>query len=294
MALLTDRANCDIHRTTNPSPKDVMVRNVTFTARRPFVPLSFAGMHLADRTLGLGGLRIAYRDSDPTADADVPVTVLVHGLSADSRSWEPTIDRLVAQGQRVIAPDMRGHGQTARAPRYLLDDFVADLNAVTDAVVPDRQVDMIGHSFGGMVAALCAASADRQRVRRLVLEDIPLPPRWDGPTELPTLKRRESLLHGLFFLLRNPRGAWNFDRSQISAVRGAIQARNPQWWSAVSQLPVPVLVVDGGVKGMMDRTRLDDLRSTIPDVRVVSIPVGHVVHRADPERFAAALGSFLN
>src|SRR3546814_5611391 len=43
---------------------------------------------------------------------DGPVVLLVHGWEDDHLSWAPLIDRLVAAGYRVLAPDLPGHGRS--------------------------------------------------------------------------------------------------------------------------------------------------------------------------------------
>jgi pimeloyl-ACP methyl ester carboxylesterase len=95
--------------------------------------------------------------------------VLVHGMTADSRSWWQVAPRLAALGYRVLAPDLPGHGASFSDPKATVESFV---DALCDAlpVAPDLAV---GHSAGGSI--LRAAQA-RLQARRLVYVDTPLRP----------------------------------------------------------------------------------------------------------------------
>lgn len=104
-----------------------------------------------------------------------PVVVLQHGMLDHARSWDWVAERL-APDFHVLAPDLRGHGDSAWSPdgAYSLADFVADLADVTDAMeVP--VFDLAGHSLGGHIALRFAASFP-EKVRALaVIEGVELP-----------------------------------------------------------------------------------------------------------------------
>lgn len=75
-----------------------------------------------------------------------PPIVLLHDLGDDRKSWDD-IARRVAQSFRVLAIDMRGHGQTTRSPRklYGLDDILGDIH---DLVV---ELSLNGRDWEGNV-----------------------------------------------------------------------------------------------------------------------------------------------
>ncbi|MWJ36892.1 alpha/beta fold hydrolase [Clavibacter michiganensis] len=84
----------------------------------------------------------------------------VHGLGADGATWAPVVERLVATGRfTVTTVDLRGHGQSDRAPAYgiedMADDLVASLPRGLDAVV--------GHSLGGSVLVRAVARLEPAR-----------------------------------------------------------------------------------------------------------------------------------
>ncbi|MGO9905789.1 MAG: alpha/beta fold hydrolase, partial [Solirubrobacteraceae bacterium] len=54
------------------------------------------------------GHRVAYRLA-----GDGPPIILIHGITASSQVWEPVAERLAAN-HTVLAPDLLGHGQSAK------------------------------------------------------------------------------------------------------------------------------------------------------------------------------------
>ena len=92
--------------------------------------------------------------------------VLVHGLADDHRAWRKTLAWLTLE-RRVIAYDLRGHGQsTLGTPDGTLAQLAGDLVALLDTLDLDRS-DLCGFSLGGTVV-LRAAIDHPRRVRRLV------------------------------------------------------------------------------------------------------------------------------
>ena len=82
-----------------------------------------------------------------------PAVLLVHGFPDDHRVWRKQIPALVAAGFRVIAPDMRGCGESdapGRIAAYRIERLRDDLAAVLDALGLD-QVALIGHDWGAVI-----------------------------------------------------------------------------------------------------------------------------------------------
>jgi pimeloyl-ACP methyl ester carboxylesterase len=88
-----------------------------------------------------------------------PTVLLAHGWTEQLRFWGPVIKQLRERGVRVVAYDLRGHGESERAPTrdYSLDRFGDDLEAVVAATVPDGSLATVaGHSLGAMAIAAWA------------------------------------------------------------------------------------------------------------------------------------------
>ena len=80
-----------------------------------------------------------------------PVLLLLHGLACDHTTWEPVIDRL-AEAHTVIAPDLLGHGLSAK-PRadYSVGGYANGMRDLLTVLGVDKAT-VVGHSFGGGVA----------------------------------------------------------------------------------------------------------------------------------------------
>lgn len=111
--------------------------------------------------------------------AEGPATqtvILLHGWMDCSASFQFVVDCLPASWN-LLAPDWRGFGLSERsgADCYWFPDYLADLDALLDALVPEGTVDLVAHSMGGNIATLYAGVRP-SRVRRLVnLEGVGLP-----------------------------------------------------------------------------------------------------------------------
>jgi 3-oxoadipate enol-lactonase len=117
-----------------------------------------------------GTPRIAYLDAGPR-DAEthgaLPV-MLLHSLGTDHRIWRPQVGPLGLR-YRVLAPDSRGHGQSAWSGPLTADTWVSDIIRVLDHAGVDDAV-LVGVSMGGIQALACALSCP-SRVRGIVIAD---------------------------------------------------------------------------------------------------------------------------
>jgi pimeloyl-ACP methyl ester carboxylesterase len=131
------------------------------------------------RFVAVRGLRyhVTSWGDDVPVHADRPPLVMLHGWMDVGASFQFVVDALAAP-RRVIAPDWRGFGLTAPpqpCDSYWFPDYLGDLDALLDALMPGAPVDLAGHSMGGNVA-MSYAGVRPERVRRLInLEGFGLP-----------------------------------------------------------------------------------------------------------------------
>jgi pimeloyl-ACP methyl ester carboxylesterase len=131
--------------------------SAVYAPRRPPRASRLALRGLAHRVLSWG-------------DASAPKLVLLHGWMDVAASFQFLVDAF-AREWHVIAPDLRGFGGSDWQPQgYWFADYVADLEALLDAVAPGETVNLAGHSLGANVA-MHYAGVRPPRIRRLIALD---------------------------------------------------------------------------------------------------------------------------
>jgi pimeloyl-ACP methyl ester carboxylesterase len=131
------------------------------------------------RRIDLGG---SHRNLVEWGDPANPMVVLQHGMRDHAYSWSWVAEHL-APRYHVIAPDLRGHGDSDWSPdrNYTLSAFVSDLAQIADTLKTE-QFDLIGHSLGGQIALRFAAIFP-ERVKSLILIEA---------VELPLIRQEQS------------------------------------------------------------------------------------------------------
>src|SRR2546421_12449104 len=107
----------------------------------------------SSRTIAVNGIEMYLLEQ-----GDGPLVVLCHGWPELSYSWRHQIPALAAAGFRVVAPDMRGFGQTsapAEVNAYSIFDNVGDMVALV-AALGEKRAMVVGHDWGAPVAWQCA------------------------------------------------------------------------------------------------------------------------------------------
>ncbi len=139
-------------------------------------------------TTSLG--RVAWTEAGAAQahEAALPL-VLIHGFTGHRDDFIGVVSELAEIGsqRRVIAPDLRGHGDSDERPGSLgwsFEQLVKDLLAFLDRLGLER-VDLLGHSMGGFVV-LRFVLAHPERVRSLVFL-------CSGPETPPSLSKRGFL-----------------------------------------------------------------------------------------------------
>ena len=254
--------------------------------------------------------------------------VLIHGFADTAATWGPVASELAAAGHRVLAPDLRGFGDTGRVGAggyYHFADYIADLDALV------RTLDLppfalVGHSMGGTVSTLFAGSRPGS-VRRLALLEGLGPPdsdlahapsrftRWLDDLAVDNGRGRQRffaaaealdrlalqhpgvpravLAEQLPHLVRDAGPGqlrWHLDPLHRTTSPMPFQAA--MFRSFAAAIRAPVLLVDGGPEGFHPPDE-DARRAAFADVRTVTLPsAGHMMHWTQPTALAAHLRDF--
>jgi pimeloyl-ACP methyl ester carboxylesterase len=155
--------------------------------------------HMTDATQTLridtGEINLSVRSSGAG-----PAVLLLHGFPDSCSLWDAMTPALVAAGYRVLAPDLRGFGDSD-APRgvssYRMERIVADLCALLDQACPGEPVRVIGHDWGAVVA-WAFAMAHPQRTLASVAISVGHPREY----ALGGLEQKRKGLYTLYFQAR--------------------------------------------------------------------------------------------
>src|SRR5262245_15633661 len=254
--------------------------------------------------------------------------VLVHGFLDLGFAWAPVAERL-AERFHVIAPDLRGHGDSdwiGPGGYYHFFDYVADLDGVVARLAGPRLV-VVGHSMGGSVSSYWCGARPERVAKLAPLEglgppevSVPIPERtarWiDAWSEarLKTPRVMASLDEAAARLCKNDhllsaesarrlveRGtvqvdggvSWKHDPLHLTA--GPYLYRRDvaeQFWTRIT---APVLVLDGAdsrlrVPDPETRARMGFFKDAR---RVVVAGAGHALQRHQPYEVAQLLEKFI-
>jgi pimeloyl-ACP methyl ester carboxylesterase len=129
-------------------------------------------------------------------EGEGPAVLLLHGFPDSSHLWRHQIPVLVEAGFSVVAPDLRGFGQSDRpegVEAYRLEAVFGDVAGILDALAIER-AHVVGHDWGAAVAWALAALLP-QRVDRLVALSVGHPAQFRSVG----IRQREMSWYTLLF-----------------------------------------------------------------------------------------------
>lgn len=259
-------------------------------------------IHLDD-----GSLDLHYRDAGEGRIA----LVLLHGFPFTSELWQPQL-RELSRRYRVIAPDLRGFGQTGLPGPYSINRLADDVDEMLSALHSERVV-LCGLSMGGYVAFAFARRHGR-RLAGLILSDT----RPDADSEQTKKKRArmaelarqagsQAVAEEMLPSLLSPTTI--AERSEIAAsLRAMISSSRPEAITCAlsamadrddsrSLLPtidVPVLVTGGTEDSITPSVEMMEWATEIPAARSAFIDgAGHVANLERPSAFNDLVAQFL-
>lgn len=167
---------------------------------------------------------------------DAPEIVLIHGITESRHSWRPIIDRL-SERYRVLAVDLRGHGESPSGDAYDPISYASDVVETIQAV-SFRAPLLIGHSLGGVVASAVASLAPSRGVIN-VDQPLRLAGFKTGLTQLQPLLSGtvDEFEHAMGMLFESMYGALSDEeRDRIRSLRQPDQAVVLGTWASVFDL----------------------------------------------------------
>lgn len=232
--------------------------------------------------------------------------ILLHGLMGNGACWTPVAQALESEYD-VIMPDARGHGKSSVPDDgYRYEDHANDIEGLIEALGLSLPI-VIGHSMGGMTAALIA-SRKQKLLRGLVLAD----PTFLSPEvqhevyEGDTVEQHRRFLNKSFDEIlrearaRQPHRSFNLielinkARYQTSTIPfQVLKPPNPEYKQLMSEIDVPSLLViaDEGIVSAAVGEDLQNLNSKL-QMEIIT-GAGHGLHYDQPEQFIAIVKSFL-
>ncbi|HAQ36807.1 MAG: hypothetical protein CMF74_12990 [Maricaulis sp.] len=249
-----------------------------------------------------------------------PDLLLVHGWSAHAGFFDSIRTRL-DQSFRVIAPDLRGHGQSAPGSAPLTIDQLADDMGVLAHALDLQDAVALGWSMGATVLWRHLAEHGSNRFSGLIVEDMS--PRilndhaWvlgmTNGLDAQSSKRATEIMRADWAAYASAFAPRMFAREsltrcgdiaawaarEIAACDGAVMA---DLWTSMAaedsrpfltELKLPVRVIHGAMSEAYSPETSRFLVETLPDAELVTFTrSGHAPHLEEAERFADAVAEF--
>jgi pimeloyl-ACP methyl ester carboxylesterase len=274
-------------------------------------------------------LRLHYAE---WGDPEAPVLILQHGGRDHCRNWDWVAQEFAADW-RIVAPDLRGHGDSAWSPdgSYTMDGFVYDFAQLVHTLGAE-QVTIVAHSLGGNIATRFTALYP-EKVRRLVnIEGLGPNPemqkaidarpigdklrQWidDKRKAAGRIPRRYPTLEAAYARMKEENAFLTDERARHLTIHGTSRNEDGTWswkfdnylniWSVTdiamsdrialwNAIECPVLLLYG-LKSFATSPRLDGRLAHFRDARVIEYEeAGHWLHHDQFERFVADVLGFI-
>jgi pimeloyl-ACP methyl ester carboxylesterase len=266
----------------------------------------------------VNGLALHYLE---WGDAEALPILCVHGYTSSAQAFN-ALARQLSDRYRILALDVRGHGESAWSPTgaYQYADQAGDLAGFADRLRLERFV-LVGTSMGGIIAMAYAAE-HAHRLLGLVINDIG-PDAEAGtqritqivgsrPDEFATLEEaiayrramspitaarsaedQRELALGVLRHRADGRCQWKMDPAYIrQRVEHGPPAR-PAVWPALGSMPCSTLVVWGTERDVLSGPQVRRMVEVLPRGELVGVPgIGHAPSLVEPE-VLTALDRFL-
>lgn len=240
--------------------------------------------------------------------------LFIHGFPLNHQMWVPQLEAL-SERARMIAPDLRGHGESGAPPGvYSMDLLAGDCMALLEALAITEPVVVCGHSMGGYVA-LAFQRRFPERLAGLILAatraSADTPEGKAGRDQTASKAREEgaeAIAQGMLPKLLAPqtyddrpklveRVAGLMRSTSVEGVVGASlgMKERPDARPGLSKIRIPTLILHGEDDQIIPQEAAKEMQSAIPQADLVTIPgAGHMPNLERPKAFNQAVAEFLD
>ncbi len=270
--------------------------------------------------------------ADQWGAAHDPPVLLLHGGGQTRHSWRGTAPILATHGWRVVALDLRGHGDSdwPGADAYDIEHFAGDVTTVVDQL--GAPPVLVGASLGGIMGLAAQRHATQQLYAAVALVDVAPAMEPAGvervigfmlahPDGFATLddaadavatylphRRRPASIDGLRKnLVEGSDGRWRwrwdprfltskpeFSSDDPAATRRRIDDMTDALTDAARRLTVPTLLIRGAMSDVVSQESVEHFLDAVPHATYVDVAdASHMVAGDRNDIFTAALVDFL-
>jgi pimeloyl-ACP methyl ester carboxylesterase len=261
-------------------------------------------------------MRIKLQDANMFVEdlgSGVPL-LLIHGFPLNREMWRPQIETLSTTA-RVIALDLRGHGQSPpTVGPYSMDLMADDCAGVLEALKVDQPVVVCGLSMGGYVS-FAFFRRHSEKVAGLILastragaDSVEAKINRDKAALLTEKNGTQSVIDSMLPIIMAPQTyrekpelvsqvAGVMEKTSTSGMVSALKGMKtrPDSTPTLGQIKVPTLIIHGADDQIIPLSDSEAMHTAISDSRLEVIPdAGHLSNLEQAQLFNRAVESFLS
>jgi len=213
-----------------------------------------------------------------------PTILFLHAGGESRLVWQPITQRLLDTNWQLLAPDLRGHGQSDFADHYFFDDFIMDARGLIRHFAGSPLV-IVGGSIGGLVGLRIAGTPDSP-VDGLVLLDAPTKPSLAAA-------QRESRKVADGVARQVPTLAHLDPKVVAGPLVQDVLSDPDRLRNAAQRITIPTLLIRGRFSSAVGREEQMIFLTDIPHGQIETVDAGHLVARDQPELVSDLIKTFL-
>lgn len=239
---------------------------------------------------------------------DYPSVILLHGLIGNGACWS-AVARSLENEYDVIMPDARGHGKSS-VPQdgYLYEDHAKDIIGLIKSLNLSAPI-LIGHSMGGMTAALVASYNSKLLGGLVLLDPAFLSLKIQHEVYNSDVAKQHQQILNTSFDEEVTKARNRSSHRSLEIIKLLAHARfetsinafdvltppNPDYIELISKIDIPILLIIGDTGNVVSVELAKEIQATNSHFKIEQIKdAGHGIYYEQPKSVAIVIKSFLH